>query len=290
MSIYAAVAIYRVHWGISVRTPFGSAVQQSQMVPPPTTLAGALAVAAVKNGLLGAREFYGENGVVVSGALKAVRELGLAWAVAGWLTPFINTTVLVRYFSGPYRSRAGDVIGPARGTKHVNILWSPVGIGYNVAPRGLLQAVYMARTKKHVERIAKAAAHVSRIGSKESFVDPLWVGECRLEDRGSELVSTVMPAPIELIDSKSLEGSYTLEQMPWPVETEEWQCWFAANPGACKTSRIYVIKDILVPLPPGGVRVRPSKARSYEIRLDSCKPVIEISGPRRLEPIIAPGA
>jgi CRISPR-associated protein Cas5 subtype I-A len=292
----AVIAVYRVHWGLSVRSMLGSAVPQAHSIPPPTTLVGALAEGAVKAGVIRAPEFYAEsldNGpqILVSGAFKAVRVLGVYWSAAGWLTPAAKSTVTIRYFSGPYRSRLGEVTQDfAAGRKPVSQLFGPLGVEYVISPRGMLQVIYATTEEKRLRDVAVAAAHVSRIGSKESIVDPLWVGVCELESLRKP-VATTIAAPLDYL-SRPPEGSFTVEPMPWPRNYDEWVCWYSAQPGACarlKQGRLGALREVVVPVAPGGARLAPSRrVEAFRVKPEACYEILSHENTPPLKPFLAP--
>lgn len=287
MAGQVVVAVYRVHWGLSVRPLLGSSTQLSHSIPPPTTLVGALGEAAAKIGLMRQEEFVfdGKRGLVFSSAVNALKELRVRWATAGWLSPFAQTTTTIRYFTGPYQSKLTlqQIASQGRG---VSNLWAPIGLGYVASPRGLLQVVFLT---ERPEDVARVSLHVSRIGSKESMVDPVYVATCKLEEVKGEgkPVLVKMAAPWKAI--KYVDGAYVREQVPWPVREEEWMCWYSVKPGACRyfsVDRLSVLKEAIVPVPPGGVRVLANNG--YKVfKPASCNPMLELVSVK-LSAFIAP--
>ncbi len=134
----ALLVVYRVHWGLSSRAPWGSVVQPSYLLPPPTTILGAFARALYSLGYLKTGEFTGK-GIVASGAAGILEYLGDEWIVtAAWLSPCIRAGVLIRYFNGPYQSlRTRRVDLPE--TLAISVeLFGPYKLGYTIAPHSLL--------------------------------------------------------------------------------------------------------------------------------------------------------
>lgn len=161
----------QVHWGFSIRTPYGSRLQSSYQLPPPTTLVGALARACG-----GAGEVDQVGGYYVSYAYRFARDYGIKWASAGWLTHYTSYTSLIRYFSGPYQSE--KTLADIALTRSVAELFAPVNLGYVVSPGGKIIAVYAG---EGVEKLKNCAWYVDRLGSKESIVsvEDVSVGELR---------------------------------------------------------------------------------------------------------------
>ncbi len=246
----ALLVVYRVHWGLSSRTPWGSVVQPSYLLPPPTTILGALAKALHSLGYLKTGEFV-EKGVVASGAAGILDYLGDSWLVsAAWLSPCIRAGVLIRYFNGPYQSLR---------TRHVDLpetlavsveLFGPYKLGYTISPHGLL-AVLVAPYRGE---LLEAALHVSRIGAKEGFVDPVAAYRAALEEGG---VSGVTPwlTPAECLEN--VEGNYVAEKTPLPYTREELICAYSAE--ACTPlgvqTRITLMREAVHPRYPGWARV-----------------------------------
>lgn len=286
----ALVAVYRVNWGVSVRALMGSSSQPSYQAPPPTTVVGALAEAAARAGLLGLREFVPcRGGGMCSGAAAMYEALRPAWVTAGWLSRTVQTMVLIRYFSGPYRSHK-DRREDQPGMPPSN-LWAPVAVGYVAAPRGLLQVVVVPGSPEALKLAFAAAPHVSRLGSKESMVDLVYAAVCRLGEAEGGI--TYMPAPLEAF--KDPEGAYRVERMPWPLTEEEWLCHYTATPGHCKAlnveDRTRIERPVLIPTYPGGVRVRPGSLASGYTLLEpcGCRVALQASKARpRLSPLVAP--
>lgn len=161
--------LLRLHWGFSVRTPYGSAMQASYPLPPPPTLVGALAAACRDS--TGGREVVQVQGYRVSAAYVVARDV--RWASAGWLDRRAQATALIRYFTGPYQSRktleeVAERLNPAE-------LFAPVNMGVVVAPGARLLVTYWGES---VDRYADCAWNIHRLGSKESIVsveDVQWV-------------------------------------------------------------------------------------------------------------------
>ena len=253
----ALLVVYRVHWGFSSRAPWGSVVQPSYLLPPPTTILGAFAKALHSLDRLEAGEFT-HTGILASGAAKILEYLGDKWLVtAAWLSPVVKTGVLIRYFNGPYQSfktRHEDIIE----TLNVSELFGPYKLGYTVSPHGLL-AVLVSPCRSE---LLEAALHISRLGSKESFVDPVATYRAVLEEGVKMEGVSPWLTPMDCIES--VEGNYVVEKTPLPYTREELICAYSAEPctGLGIESRIGLVRVAVHPRYPGWARVKVARSCS----------------------------
>ncbi len=278
MTLRAAIAVYRVHWGLSSRAWFGSASQPSYLLPPPTTILGALAKTLYDLGLLDSHEFMlatvRSGSILASGASAIAKILGERWWVtAAWLSPSLRTRILIRYFTGPYQShktRRQDL--PAKLT--VSELFAPVKLGYTMSPHGRL-AVLIAVEDGDIDAVETGLRHVSRLGSKESFVDPLAVYEASLEEeRDAGEVATPW---LTLRDCAArIRGNYVAEKTPIPLNTLELICSYSAEPCTklgSNLTRYAVLREAIHPRYPGWVRIEPERDGCSVYRVKSLNPV-----------------
>ncbi|AEM38379.1 CRISPR-associated protein Cas5 [Pyrolobus fumarii 1A] len=287
MVLRAAIAVYRVHWGLSSRAWFGSASQPSYLLPPPTTILGALAKTLHDLGLLGTREFIitsiGSGSILTSGAASIIKILGRRWWVsAAWLSPSIRTGILIRYFTGPYQSlktRREDL--PQKLAVHE--LFAPIKLGYTISPHGRVM-VLVASEDGDIDALKTGLQHVSRLGGKESFVDPLAVFEAQLvEEHGVNEIVTPWLTLRECVGN--VYGNYVAEKTPVPRDADELICSYSAEPCSKlnpSLTRFNVLREAIHPRYPGWVRVKINTDKCGVYRVESLNSVF----PSKREPTI----
>lgn len=192
------------HWGYSVKRPIFSASQPALLVPPPTSLVGALAGAAgyangwpeafqqgplTRKGRRGfiTSEFYSSAARI----LKEVAWASLALTDSRFIGPLIGiaeTRDIIRSLIAPYQRRTH--VYP--GSKTL----------FGVQPHG---KIYVPSMRAHLlylakgEEVVRWARTIGRIGSKESIVSVVdaEIGEARILD-GVEHVRTQYYFPARL--------------------------------------------------------------------------------------------
>ncbi len=247
------IAFFRVHWGVSSRSPWGSVGQQSYFLPPPTTIVGAVALALAKLGKLGAGEFYEDKDYLGSSALLAVKLLGIRWASSAWVDPVIRVGIPIHYFAAPYRSHYDTADTILNKRRPVHDLYSIYDIGY-VVGSGARLAVALLVSRS--EEAMKALAYVGRLGSKESFIDPLYVAIYRYQVVEQEYVSTQWLTPVEC--TVEVGGrSHVFEKMPLPSTLDEWRCWYSIRP--CKgLAKLNLLREVIEPKPELSLKLKPA--------------------------------
>lgn len=260
-AIRGALAFYRVHVGFSSRAPWASIIASSYPMPPPTTVLGALAKALRDIGVLKCLEFVEEQDLIISGAATIKNILSSWWITTAMLSPTVRTTIFIRYFSAPYRSHAERKEWATRLV--VSELFAPYGLGYTVSPHGILAILVLTPNDKR-DDIAKGLAFVSRLGSKESFVDPIAVYKVDLKQEERETVVTAWLTPKECVES--IEGNYVEEKLPIPYDANELMCYYSASPCPGQIQRITILREAILPRYPGWVRVKTrQECRQYRI-------------------------
>lgn len=249
----AVVVRFRVHWGISSRTPWGSVNQQSYYAPPPPTLLGALSAAAFDAGYTKIGEYYVSGGRIVQGGYWAYENLGVRWAAAAWLSMAVRTGVMIRYFTAVYQPTQQVLQNVLQAQRPVSDMWNPLEVSYVVSPLGELAITYLVDGGRE-KAVAELAWHVSRLGSKESLVQPIDVQACDLvEERPNRWAPLIFYAPRDCVEP---DGNYVVERMPLPINRDEWACWFSVEP-CTSTDRYSVIRNVVVPRAPGHARFKP---------------------------------
>jgi len=277
------VAIYRVHWGLSSRAPWGSIVQPSYLLPPPTTVVGALARSAYSLGVLRGGEFV-RLGPVVSGAFKLMDKFRIRWVTSAWLSPVTRVGIPIAYFAAPYRAIYDTVDTVLEKRQPPRQLFSFLEVGYVVAPQSLLAiAMVVEADDEECRNLLDVAMHVSRIGSKESFVDPLYVALYETEEvthRGN-VIRTGWLTLRECFNGE-IEGSYTIEKTPMPLTKDEWLCWYSVNP-CIRISKLDIVREAVHPRYPGWVRASlSSRCRALVLKNNIEHRFVSNSAPKSL--------
>ncbi len=235
----AVRVVAKLHWGFSVKHPFLSASQPSFIVPPYSTLIGALAYPwnLLRNGT----EIVVEDGIFYSSVVGMLE-------IVPWVTfrlldfdPrwLIETRDLNRVLMAPYvRS---DHVYP-----YSNNLWGVQAHGKVYAPGLTLEIVYLVRSGLE-DHVARAAWGLTRIGVKEALVSVQMVSlhATRLE-RDAGVVETLYSFPLRLGE---VEDSTGYLRVPLPSLTRERFALGRVQP------RVEV-EDHVVPA--GPVKVKPS--------------------------------
>ncbi len=191
------------HSPISVFLPLSSVAAETFLLPPPTTLVGALAFASLRSqGDAQEVETRGEGGrKVEQGVSAAVMLLGkVRYAAAGVLGGYITFKAVERLYQHPY----------LRSEHHKR-----AEMTYTVAPRAA--ALYNRLCLLYVvedESLAQFAYGITRIGRKEGLVSVDNVVSERVEEATtpSRVCSTTFYFPKRL--SLSVGGDYVVQRMP----------------------------------------------------------------------------
>lgn len=200
MSLYAVRALLEFHWGYSVKRPLFSASQPALLVPPPTTLLGALARAAAY--FHGWPETIQEGQALYSSARLLLEKI--RWAAAALVDERFVGPLL-----GPAETRdlTRALIAPYQRADHA-YPGSPMLFG--VQPHGKVYApsmrvaVFFLATD---EKVGDYARCILSVGSKESVVsvDGVEVSEVRVV--GAHEVETCYYFPSDLGDVLQSPGN-----------------------------------------------------------------------------------
>ncbi len=261
----ALVAVYRVHWGISSRAPWGSVVQPSYTLPPPTTIVGAFAQAAYQLKMIRGGELVEESGTVASGAVRFIEEFNVRWATAAWMSPTVRTGIPIAYFAAPYRATHDAINTVLVKRQPPRNLFSLYEVGYIVAPHASIALMLIAE-KASSGRLLELSAHVSRLGSKESFIDPVYAATFQLEVEDRKRPVPVPWLTPSMCTESEPYGNYSLEKTPTPMTRDEWLCWYSASP-CPKGSRLKLLREAYHPRYPGWVKLRPHTRSCTIVRL-----------------------
>ncbi len=282
MAFKGVLAIYRVHWGISSRTPWGSVTQPSYLLPPPATILGAFAKALNDLGELKTKEFVErknkeKGSKILSGAIEIISKLGEKWWVtAAWLSPVVRTGILIRYFSGPYQAfmmRHQTLLE----SLYVSQLFGPYKIGYSVSPHGILAILLVSNSFDH--SLINGALTIRRFGSKEGFVDPLAVYEVELKRVDKTEVTTPWMVPMDCI-SEINGGNFIIEKTLFPLNSVELECVYSTSP--CENPNPMTFhREVLYPRYPGWVKVKiRENCKAYVIEIKKAISISQFSIPK----------
>jgi len=220
VKLWVHVVEARIHWGFSVRSFPGSAAQQSHIIPPPTTILGAVAYGLTSAGLIRG-EVYERDGSVYSSAARVVEEFWPVYATAGFKDIPVappRSLQMIKYLSAFYRAWA-DVEEKARSLA-LPELRSPIGIGYTAAPASVIRIALVAG-----KRIPSGALwSIVRLGSRESLVSVLDVAAAEAEpSEPTKEVSTGFAFPAHVVAPGGILGvGFVREVIPFPVTIDEW--------------------------------------------------------------------
>ena len=269
----AVVTLLRFHWGYSIRTGWGSAIQRSYLGIPPTTLLGAILSAYGYLNASASREMDYDSKLI--GALKHVSELGILWATSAILDMPVRSGIKIAFFTGPYqswRTRARDIPQSVhRFLSSVRQLFNLISVDYASYYDGRALALYVVRDE-YVDKVADLACSITRIGSKESIV---WVEDvviANLKPLESGVARTLFALPKQF--ASRLSGLYVVESLPFPINVSEFSTWFSLDPS---TDRYAIIRECVVPLYPIGVRVEEVSSDAIAMRIEPSKSVMESS-------------
>ncbi len=200
---YVVLVEITPHSPISVFLPLSSMAAETFLLPPPTTLVGALAFVSLRSqGDLREVETSGEEGRIAErGVSAAVKLLGkVRYAAAGVLGGYTTFKAVERLYQHPY----------LRSLYHES-----VEMTYTVAPRAAalynrLCLLFVVEDKS----LAQFAYGISRIGRKEGLVSVDNVVSERVEEvtTPSRVCSTTFYFPKRL--SLDVGGGYVVQRMP----------------------------------------------------------------------------
>lgn len=213
-----------LHWGFSVKRPIFSAAQPALIVPPPTTLLGALARAAavlkgwsevevrVRKQRSRGRRGAGTSIQLYSSAVRILEDV--PWATLAliderYVSPMlglIETRDIIRALIAPYQRGENIYVGSP-------YIYGIQPHGRVYAPSMRVHVLYLARSRE----AEKWAYLVQSIGSKESIVSvaSVRVGEVRVRSvNGNVETRYYFPAYLGEVHS----GSFVRELLSRPAE------------------------------------------------------------------------
>ncbi len=276
MRIKAAVIHCCLHWGFSVRAFPGSAVQPSFLIPPPSTIIGALTKGIMWNV---SKELFFVSDGIVSPIYRFIEDYWpfyITVLVDTDLAP-ARTKIAIRYMTGIYQAKLtveqwAKSLMPAQ-------FFAPVQVGYTVIPGSSLYIIYIG------DKLPPKTAlwSLNRLGSKESMVSVIDVYTYEVEateikkDDKVEVVNTCTPS---FLIKDITEGMYIVEEIPFPLSKDEWLLHARVIP--CPSHRV-MLRPIHIPLNPSkglvDVTVRDDV---YEVELDMGHKVLHIIMPRSI--------
>ncbi|NPA97220.1 MAG: type I-A CRISPR-associated protein Cas5 [Crenarchaeota archaeon] len=164
-----------LHWGFSVRPFPGSASQPSYLVPPLTTVFGALARAYSWCFEKSFAEIRLESGRVVSATKKFIDAFGAPYVAIGLFSgegedeeapPLVRVSQIVRTFTGHYQAKVN--IDQWAQRRVLSEAFGPYSFGYTMCNHGRMY-LYIA-PENGVEIPRCCLWSLTRLGSKESIV------------------------------------------------------------------------------------------------------------------------
>ncbi len=261
-SLYASTVIARIHWGFSIRAFPGSGPQHSYVVPPPTTVIGALAYSSGMGS-----EYYVKDEELYSSAAQFVEEYWPFYVVTSLLDteiPLPKSLQMIKYFSAPYRAYAD--IGGIFSRMIVSELRSPISIGYVVAPCWEIAVIFLS--KKPLRR--QALWSLSRLGSKESLVSASNVHTLSIEVKkvkaGDEVENINTYVLADLIEMYKSRGAVYSEPLPFPLTKDEWITYYSLRRKGTSP-----IRNTLIPHPTIDAAVLAKDALLAEIPYNGVK-------------------
>ena len=155
-------------------------------------------------------------------------------------------------------------------------MFGPVSVGQVMSPHGVLLAALYFRSGWGKRELLRVMAAVSRLGSKESFVDPLLVAVCDAEE--VKIARTLLAAPRKLL--RSVKGPHRLASMPWPITPKEYRCLYAASPEALEgCSAEVLVREVVIPDPPAGAWIEAGdNATIVKPAQDGCEKLVLATG------------
>jgi len=227
-----ALAEVEVHALYSVRTFPGSASQPAYRLPPPTTLAGALAKAWLSYVELEMREVLEDGGRVLSAAARFVKSFYPLYVAASIKVGSIAPPTFgqpIRVFTGIYQSL--KTRRELAESMRVQDFFGPYVVGYASYPR--MSIILMFATARDFEERAlrRVLWSVTRVGSKESLVSVsnVYIYRARPVELAEEAeVNAINPLPIEVAEPLD-RGSVILEETIFPITLEEWLNHFSRD-------------------------------------------------------------
>jgi len=201
MKIY--IVSLRFHWGYSIRHPFSSRIADSYLIPPFTTIIGALAKSiSVKEGNRIEHLVMGSK-VVGSSSLKYVN-LIKDYAVMFEGKP-LKFTTLLRHSTSPYWVTTYDIFKGERN------FFAPIETGMVSYVSGLMRILVICNN------IAKDDFYsITRLGSKESIVSVLGVEELSKDKIIKKSFKEKVPNVTFSFNfdvARPVLGSYTIENI-----------------------------------------------------------------------------
>ncbi|RSN72531.1 MAG: type I-A CRISPR-associated protein Cas5 [Thermoproteota archaeon] len=206
--LYAVKAILELHWGYSVKRPVFSASQPALLIPPPTSLLGALAraVAYFKEW----PETIMIKGKLYSSASLLIQDVpwtALALADERFIGPIlglIETRDMIRALIAPYQRREHAYPGS-------RVLFGVQPHGKIYAPSMHLYVIYFTRTRD----IEKYIWSITSLGNKESTVSVSDVRIAEVElNAGDNEIETLYCFPSSL--GEVIEGKFLKEVLSKP--------------------------------------------------------------------------
>lgn len=223
MELYATTIGAKVHWGLSIRTFPASATQRSFTVPPPTTIAGALAYAHASTSNLN-REYSDVEAPYTTYTAEFIREYGVRHVAVHVAEPLGGPTLqTIRYFTMPVQAPKTDVEAFSTSLK-VAEMFAPIQVGYMACPLVTLTLVVLS--DRPIPK--RAAWSVLRLGSRESIVTVTSVAQVKASiERLAEGTTLHQVNTSYLAELATPEGSYIAEDMPSPISLDEWLQWYS---------------------------------------------------------------
>jgi CRISPR-associated protein Cas5a/b/c len=206
--LYAIKVILELHWGYSIKRPIFSASQPVLLVPPPSSLLGALARAlAYFNGMSENTLIGGE---LYSSASLLIRDIP-------WITLALSDKRFISPILGLIESRdiIRALIAPYQRSQHIypgsRVLFGIQPHGRIYAPSMRLNLIYLAKDKN----LGKYAWCITSLGNKESVVSVLdvHVTEIKLNIDDDE-IETFYYFPSSL--GEVIEGRFLKETLSKP--------------------------------------------------------------------------
>ena len=248
---YALLVEVIPHSPISVFVPFSSAAAESFLLPPPTTLVGALAYAYLRA--------QGSVRELEDGASAAVKLLEkVEYAAAGVWGGYTFFRATERVYQHPYQR-----------PRH----WSNLGMAYAVAPRAAslfnrLLLLYLVKD----ERLAKYAYGIVRVGRKEGLVSVVNVVCKDVESiERANVCSTRFYFPRRI--ASHYGGSYEIQLLPTLSEKNFEK----------RASRAEEVdrEEFVVPKPPGLDEIAVVlNEQGVALKLEASTGVVEVPVPR----------
>lgn len=235
------------HWGYSIQSPRSSKGQIPLLLPPPTTLVGALAYPLLRKKPDGPGEVIIDESGKISSSSRKVYDSVVCAAIAfengesAYAWHDISKLVTIQW----HYHRADR-----RGVPKYETGALPLGKVYS---QGKAKIIYVLKKGLHEQEVESSAWQIARIGSKESIFSVENVKISKTEPKKSEEeIKTRFYFPIELVKQ---------DKIGTPHFTQEF--WVGGFSSQDLKPKVFVVPGTEAPIESRSIAVRPKKETVY---------------------------